>query len=114
MAKAVVSSFEAVTRLTKVPTLVGGLLGKRMAVGRVSLRACNKTLTGCEPLLFVASFEWRDSTYSARPPLDSQFSARRRAVVAHLVTRKRRPRRFRHSYRKATMGSTRVARDAGR
>jgi len=38
MAKAVVSSFEAVTRLTKVPTLVSGLLGKRMAVGRVSLR----------------------------------------------------------------------------
>ena len=25
------------------------------------LRACNKTPTGCEPLLFVASFEWRDS-----------------------------------------------------
>jgi hypothetical protein len=65
MAKAPVSSFEAVTRLTKVPTLVGGSLGKRMAVGRVSLRACNKTLTGCEPLLFVASFEWRYSTYSA-------------------------------------------------
>jgi hypothetical protein len=52
--------------------------------------------------------------HQVRLPLDSQLSARRRGVVAHLVTRKTRPRRFRYSYRKATMGSTRVARDAGR
>jgi hypothetical protein len=56
--------FEAVSRLTpesrrsqvRVRSSLPALFQLENQARSV-LRACNKTLTGCEPLLFVASFE---------------------------------------------------------
>jgi len=63
----------------------------RFANPNAYLRACNKTPTACEPLLFVASFEERDSTCSRqilRNVNEAAASAARRAAANTRVNSK--------------------------